>query len=164
MLVGPIDTVGGATIGGAVAGGVIGAAQWLVLRRRLPLSVLWVPVTAGGMALGLALAHVVLGDGTTTLPLLLRGLIVGAAIGATQAALLRRVLPTPTIWAAIVTVGWALAWPVSAAIGLDLTLKWAVFGSSGALAFQLATGLSLAYALRQAARAPAPAPARGSIA
>jgi hypothetical protein len=126
--------------------------------------VLWIPVTAGGMALGLALAHVVLGDGTTTLPLLLRGLIVGAAIGTAQAILLRRVLPTPTIWAAIVTVGWALAWPVSAAIGLDLTLKWAVFGSSGALAFQLATGLILAFLLRQSAVAVAPVPARGSTA
>jgi hypothetical protein len=164
LLVGPIDTVGGAAIGGAVAGAVIGAAQWLVLRRRLPLSVLWVPVTAGGMALGLALAHVVLGDGTTTLPLLLRGLIVGAVIGAVQAALLRRVLPIPTIWAAVVAVGWALAWPVSAAIGLDLTLKWAVFGASGALAFQLATGLMLAYLLRQSAVAVAPVAARGSMA
>ncbi len=157
LLVGPIDTVGAAAIGGAVAGGVIGAAQWLVLRRRLPLSVLWTPVTAGAMAL----AHVVLGDGTTTLLLLLRGLIVGAAIGAAQAALLRRVVPAPTIWAAVVTTGWALAWPISAAIGLDLTLKWAVFGASGALAFQLATGLMLACLLRR--NAPALAPARAVV-
>jgi hypothetical protein len=162
LLVGPIDTVGAAAIGGAVAGGVIGAAQWLVLRRRLPLSVLWIPVTAGAMALGLALAHLVLGDGTTTLPLLLRGLIVGAAIGAAQAALLRGVVRTPTIWAAIVPVGWALAWPISAGIGLDLTLKWAVFGASGALAFQLATGLILAHMLRRNAPALAPAIAGAS--
>ena len=43
LLVGPIETVGTAAIAGAVAGAAIGAAQWLVLRRRLPLSALWVP-------------------------------------------------------------------------------------------------------------------------
>src|SRR5689334_25377678 len=87
LLVGPIETVGAAVIAGAAAGGVIGGAQWLVLRRRLPLSALWVPATAGSMALGMALGHVLLGDATTQLPLLLRGLIVGAVIGAAQASL-----------------------------------------------------------------------------
>jgi hypothetical protein len=156
-LVGPIETVGSAAVAGAVAGGVIGAAQWLVLRRRLPLPAVWVPATAGGMALGTALGNLLLGDETTWLPLLLRGLIAGAAIGAAQAALLRGVLPTPAIWAGVVTLGWALGWAVSAAIGLDLALKWAVFGAAGSLAFQLATGLTLAYLLRRRARAPAPA-------
>ena len=161
LLVGPIESVGAALIAGAVAGGVIGAAQWLVLRRRIPLSALWVAVTAGGMAVGMALGQVVLGDSTTMQPLLLRGLVVGAAIGAAQVALLRGILPTP-MWAAVVTLGWPLAWAVSAAIGLDLTRNWAVFGSSGALFFQLATGLTLAYLLRQNAAALAPAPAVAS--
>src|SRR5207253_254726 len=35
---GSVESVGAALIAGAIAGGVIGAAQWLVLRRRLPLS------------------------------------------------------------------------------------------------------------------------------
>src|SRR5690349_5523998 len=74
-LVGPVDTVAGAAIAGAVAGGAIGAAQWMVLRWRLPLSALWVPATAGGMALGMALGHVLLGDDTALRPLLLRGLV-----------------------------------------------------------------------------------------
>ena len=55
-----------------------------------------------------------------------------------------------------------LAWAVSAAIGIDLTRNWAVFGSSGALIFQLATGLTLAYLLRRIAPAVAPAPAVAS--
>jgi hypothetical protein len=148
-LVGPIETVGTAAIAGAVAGGVIGTAQWLVLRRRLPLSVLWVPATAGGLAVGLALGHAVLGDDTTTSPLLLRGLIAGAAIGAAQAFLLRGVLPKPLVWAAVVTVGWALGWAVTAAAGVNLAPRWAVFGSTGAWAFQLVTGLTLAYLLRR---------------
>ena len=162
-LAGPIETVGAAAIAGAVAGGVIGGAQWLVLRRRLPLSPLWAPATAGGLALGLALGHTLLGDATTAVPLLGRGLVVGAAIGTAQAALLRGVLPTPAIWAAAVTLGWPLGWAVTAAFGIDLAAKWAVFGASGALAFQLATGLALAYLLRRNAPAPAPAPAEAPV-
>ena len=162
-LAGPIETVGAAALAGAVAGGVIGGAQWLVLRRRLPLTALWVPATAGGMALGLALGHALLGDATTALPLLVRGLAVGAAIGAAQAALLRGVLPTPAIWAAVVTLGWPLGWAVTAAFGIDLAAKWAVFGASGALTFQLATGLTLAYLLRRNAPALAPVPAEAPV-
>jgi hypothetical protein len=162
LLVGPIESVGAALIAGGVAGGVIGAAQWLVLRRRFPLSALWVPATAAGMALGMALGQVLLGHDTTMQLLLLRGLVVGAAIGAAQAALLRGVLPAPPIWAAVVTLGWPLAWAVSAAIGLDLTRNWAVFGSSGALMFQLATGLTLFYLLRRNAPVLVPAPAVAS--
>jgi hypothetical protein len=161
-LVGPVESVGAALIAGAVAGAVIGAAQWLVLRRRLPLSALWVPATAGGMSLGMALGQVLLGHDTTMQPLLLRGLVVGAAIGAAQGALLRGVLPTPTLWATVVTLGWPLGWAVSAAIGLDLTWNWAVFGASGALIFQLATGLTLFYLLRRNAPVLVPAPAMAS--
>ena len=166
LLVGPIESVGAALIAGGVAGGVIGAAQWLVLRRRLPLSALWVPATAAGMALGMALGQVLLGHDTTMQLLLLRGLVVGAAIGAARAALLRGVLPTAAIWAAVVTLSWPLAWAVSAAIGLDLTRNWAVFGASGALTFQFATGLTLFYLLRRNAPvlAPAPAPGLGPVA
>jgi hypothetical protein len=161
LLVGPIESVGSALIAGAVAGGVIGGAQWLVQRLRLAVSALWVPATAAAMALGMALGQILLGDSTAQLPLLLRGLIVGAAIGAAQAALLRGILPTHILWAAVVTVGWPLAWAVSAAIGIDLSRNWAVFGSSGALAFQVATGLTLAYLLRRSALAPTSAPAAG---
>jgi hypothetical protein len=148
-LLGPIETVGAAAIGGAVAGAAIGAAQWLVLRRRLPLSALWVAATAAGMAVGLTLGQVALGDDTTAVPLLLRGLLAGAGVGAAQAVLLRGVLRTPLVWAAVVTVGWALAWAVTAAFGVNLAQKWAVFGSSGALTFQLVTGLTLAYLVRR---------------
>jgi len=159
LLLGPIGTVGTAVIAGAVAGAAIGAAQWLVLRRRLPLSALWVLATACAMAIGLGLGHLLLGDNTAMPPLLLRGLIAGVAIGGVQAALLRGVLPTPWVWAAAVTVAWALGWAVTAAAGIDLPRKWAVFGASGALTFQLVTGLTLAYLLRRNDSAITPAPA-----
>jgi hypothetical protein len=154
-LAGPVQTPGSAALAGAVAGGVIGAAQWLALRRRLPLSPLWIPTTAAGMAVGVTLGHVLLGDDTSARPLLLRGLVVGAAIGASQAVVLRGVLPTPILWSAVVTVGWALGWAVTAATGVDLAPKWAVFGSTGSWAFQLATGLTLAFLLRRAVKQPA---------
>jgi hypothetical protein len=62
----------------------------------------------------------------------------------------------------VVTLGWPLAWAVSAGIGIDLSRNWAVFGSSGALAFQLATGLTLAYLLRQPGPTTAHVSARGA--
>jgi hypothetical protein len=123
-----------------------------------------VVATAGGMAVGMTLGQVVLGDDTASVPLLLRGLLTGAAIGVPQALLLRGVLPTPVIWAAVVTVGWAVAWSVTAAFGIDLARKWAVFGTSGALVFQLATGLTLAYLLGRSARTRAPGHARRPVA
>jgi hypothetical protein len=159
LLLGPIETAGTAAIAGAVAGAAIGVAQWLVLRRRLPLSAMWVLATACAMAIGLGLGHVLLGDDTALQPLLLRGVIVGMAIGAAQAALLRGVLPTPLVWAVVVTVAWGLGWAVTAAAGIDLPRKWAVFGASGALTFQLVTGLTLAYLLRRNDSAVTPAPA-----
>lgn len=159
LLVGPIESVSAALIAGAVAGGVIGGAQWLVLRLRLPLSALWVPATAVGMAVGMALGQVLLGDDTTMQLLLLRGLVVGGAIGASQEAVLRGLVPTPPVWAAVVTLGWPLAWAMSATIGIDLTRNWAVFGSSGALVFQLVAGLTLAYLLQRKGPVQVPVPA-----
>jgi len=158
LLLGPVEAVGAAALGGAVTGAAVGAAQWLVLRRRLPLSALWVAVTGAGMAVGMTLGQVIVGDDTATVPLLLRGLLTGAAIGIPQAVLLRAALRTPVIWAAVVTVAWAVAWAVTAAFGVDLARKWTVFGSSGALVFQAIAGLTLAYLLAQAARTRAPAP------
>jgi hypothetical protein len=160
-LVGPIESVGTAAVGGAIAGSVIGAAQWLVLRERLPISARWAPVTGGAMALGLVVGQAVLGDSISLQPLLLRGLLTGAAIGASQAVLLRGVLASPSIWGVVVTLAWPLGWAVTAAWGIDLAPKWAVFGSSGALTFQLVTGLTLAYLLRR--RAPALATAGTSV-
>jgi hypothetical protein len=63
-----------------------------------------------------------------------------------------------------VTVGWAVAWAVTAAFGVDLVRKWTVFGSSGALVFQLVSGLTPAYLLRQSARTRAPAHERLPVA
>jgi hypothetical protein len=125
----------------------------------LALSAVWVAATAGAMAVGVVLGQVLLGDDTAIQPLLLRALITGIAIGSAQAALLRGILPSSWVWAMTVAVAWALGWAVTAAAGIDLPRKWTVFGSSGALTFQLATDLTLAFLLRRNAAAIAPAPA-----
>jgi hypothetical protein len=57
-------------------------------------------------------------------------------------------LPQSVIWIGVVSLGWALGWFVTRAAGIDLSLKWYVFGMSGALAFQLLTGLVLYFLLR----------------
>jgi hypothetical protein len=71
-------------------------------------------------------------------------------IGVAQWIVLRQVLPLPqsVIWMGILSLGWALGWYVTRAAGIDLSPKWSVFGVSGALTFQLLTGLALYFLLR----------------
>ena len=52
------------------------------------------------------------------------------------------------VWALVVALGWAIGWMITRAAGIDLALQWSVFGSSGALMFQLLTGLTLAWLLQ----------------
>ncbi len=144
-LIGPITTPLAGALGGAVTGAVLGAVQWLALRRRLSLSPWWIAATALGMGLGLALGIALLGTSTDGAALPLRGLITGAGIGVAHSRLLRGYA---LAWAPIVALGWALGWMITRAVGVDLALQWTVFGSSGALTFQLLTGLTLAWMLR----------------
>lgn len=157
VLVGPIITPLAGALGGAVTGTVLGAVQWLALRRRLSLSPWWIAATALGMGIGLGLSIALLGTSTDGAALPLRGLITGAGIGVAQFVLLRSVSSRAPLWALIVTLGWALGWIITRAAGVDLTLQWSVFGSSGALTFQLLTGLTLAWMLRGNRVAASPA-------
>jgi hypothetical protein len=152
-LVGGVGSAAEGLLAGAATGAVVGAAQWLALSRRLPLSPWWIAATSAGMAAGMALGIQLLGTEMGSNAVLLRGLLTGAGIGLAQTLVLRRVTGNAPLWGAVVALGWALGWLTSTAAGVDLT-EWAVFGSIGAWAFQLLTGLTLAYLLR---RAPAPA-------
>ncbi|MCX6023416.1 MAG: hypothetical protein NTZ05_17140 [Chloroflexi bacterium] len=150
-IVGRIDTLGAAVAGGALTGAVVGAAQWLALRRRIPLSPAWIAATSLGMAGGLALGQLLLGSDTATPALLTRALLTGAAIGGVQTALLWNGGVRQPLWGPFIALCWAVGWTITQAVGVDLTLKWTVFGSSGAVTFQLLTGLGLAWMLRGAA-------------
>ena len=147
-LVGSVNTPIRALLGGAIAGATLGLIQWLILRSRLPVPIWWIVATSAGMAVGLALSTVFLGSETAGNPLLWRGLITGACMGAAQWLILRPILPQSFIWIAVVGVSWAIGWLVTRSAGIDLSPKWSVFGVSGALAFQLITGLALYYLLR----------------
>jgi hypothetical protein len=135
---------------------VLGAVQWLALRRRLPLSPWWIAVTALGMGLGFALSIALLGTSTDGAALPLRGLITGVSIGLAQYVLLRGVSGRAPVWVLIVALGWALGWIITRAVGIDLSQQWTVFGSSGAIVFQLLTALTLSWMLRLGRAAPKP--------
>ncbi len=137
-----------ALIGGAATGAVIGLAQWLVLRQRLSLTPWWIAITAAGMSVGLALGVGLLGIDTTGTTLLLRGLITGVGIGLAQFLMLRTVAKRAPAWPVVVTLSWAIGWIITRAAGIDLTPNFTVFGSTGAWAFQLLTGLTLVWILR----------------
>jgi hypothetical protein len=137
-------------IGGAATGVVIGLAQWLALRRRVALTPWWIAATALGMGTGLALGIALLGIDTAGSTLPLRGLVTGAGIGIAQFALLYGGTTRAFVWPLVVAGGWAIGWLVTRAAGVDLALNWSVFGSAGALTFQLLTGFALAWMLPQA--------------
>ena len=150
-LVGAVTTPVRGILAGAIAGATLGLVQWLVLRSRLPsLSIWWAVAMSVGMAVGLAISTVLLGSETAGNELLWRAAVTGLCIGIAQYIFLRQVLPLPqsVIWIGVVAVGWAVGWFVTRAAGIDLSFKWSVFGVSGALTFQLLTGLALYFLLR----------------
>ena len=151
----PVTTPVRALIAGAIGGAALGLIQWLILKSRLPsLSIWWVAATSIGMAVGLAIGTAFLGSETAGNELLWRGAITGLCIGIAQWIILRQVLPLPQsiIWIGVVSLGWALGWFVTRAAGIDLSLKWYVFGMSGALTFQFLSGLALYFLLHSPKR------------
>ena len=146
--VGSVSTPVVALLAGAIAGATLGLIQWLILRSRLSLPIWWIVATSVGLGVGLAISTIFLGSETAGNPLLWRGLITGASMGLAQWLLLRPIVPQSIVWIVVVAVGWAIGWSVTRSAGIDLTPKWSVFGISGALTFQLLTGLVLYYLLR----------------
>ncbi len=106
------------------------------------------PVRALGMAVGLAISTVLLGSETGGNELLWRAAITGLCMGIAQWIVLRQVLPQSIIWIGVMAVAWAVGWFVTRSAGIDLSYKWSVFGASGALVFQLLTGLALYFLFR----------------
>lgn len=143
-----------AAVAGIIAGALIGAAQLLALGRDAGWR--WLAASIVGMGAGSALAAVVTGAGTTTPALVTSGFITGAVVGAAQGIAMRRGLPTAALWAATVSISWALGWLVTANVIVDAGRAYIIFGSSGALVVTLATGLVLRRILGPAARRRGP--------
>ncbi|WP_420593497.1 hypothetical protein [Deinococcus sp.] len=148
-VVGGIDTPLQGLIGGVASGAVLGTVQWLALRGSLPISPRWILASAAGLGLGLALGVGVLGTETAGAALPLRGAVTGLLLGAAQAVVLRTVAPSLALrWLIAVPLGWALGWTVTRAAGVDLSPDFSTFGASGAVCFQVLTGLALRWRYR----------------
>jgi hypothetical protein len=141
LLVCAVDSPVRAALAGLLTGAMIGSAQWLVLRPVLALDLRWPLFTAAAMAVGLTIAHIVGGTETSGNSLLIRAVITGLVIGLAQWLLLRDLVPMSGWWIVVIGAAWAVAWTVTRAIGVDMAQNWSVFGSSGAIVFQILTAL-----------------------
>ena len=140
---GRLDSPAAALVGGALAGAVIGAGQWLLLRRVLPGATWWIGATAIGQAIGLALGAALVDYGTEPRDLAIQGAITGLATGAFQAIVLRRGGVAGLWWALAMCPLWALGWIVTWAAGIDVDQQFYNFGASGAIVFTLLSGMLL---------------------
>jgi hypothetical protein len=133
-VVGRVDSPGPAITGGAITGAILGFAQWLGMRRTGPSPVAWIIATAVGFAVGLGLGAAAAGYGTNVGALATQGVICGAVIGATQAAVLYRQLGRIVlVWPVVLSGLWALGWTITASAGIDVEAQYTSFGSSGAI-------------------------------
>jgi hypothetical protein len=150
-VVGPVDEVWTAAAAGAIAGLVIGAAQWLAL-RRIGADARWIAATAVGLAVGLGLAFAVFDYGDTVGDLAVVGAVSGLGIGIAQWWLLRGLVNGSLAWIPATSVAWALGWTVTTAIGVDPDDRWANPGLSGAATITLLLGVVLWILARSGSR------------
>ena len=147
LVINGVDSVGTALAGGLIAGAVIGTAGWFVLRQQV--SWLWIPATAAGMALGLAVGAGLVDFGIDRGDLLLMGAVTGLGVGVLQALVLMRHGVAGAFWWALANPpAWALGWLVTSyVITANVKEQFAVFGGSGAIVFGVLTWLLLAVLL-----------------
>ena len=138
-IAGPIDAVWVAVAAGAIAGLAIGAAQWLVL-RRIGIDARWIALTGVGLGVGLGVGVAIFDYGTSTGDLALLGAVSGFCMGAAQWPVLREHVGASLLWIPGIAAFWALGWTITTSIGVDVELKWAVFGASGAVTVALLSG------------------------
>lgn len=146
-LVDRVDGLGPAFVGGAITGAILGAVQWLGLRRYGLRPLPWIVATGTGFAVGLAAGASAVDYRTHIGALATQGAICGAAVGVAQGAvLLRRLGRTAFAWPPALAALWALGWTITTAAGIDVEAQYTVFGSSGALVVTACTSV-LALAL-----------------
>ena len=139
---GPVDSTWSAVLAGLAAGLVIGAAQWLAL-RRIGIDTRWILATAGGLAVGLGLGLAIFGYGETVGDMWIVGAVSGLGIGIAQWPLLHGLVKGSIAWIPATAAAWALGWTVTTAIGVDPDDRWAVFGLSGSATCTLLLGAVL---------------------
>ncbi len=149
LAVGPVDSVGAALAGGMIAGAVVGAAQWLALRRVVPW--IWIAATSIGMGVGLTLGSALVDYDISRVDLMLMGAVTGAVAGGLQALVLARQGFSGAAWWAVANpLAWALAWLVSSyVISANIDERFTNFGASGCLLYALLTGVLLEVLFRR---------------
>jgi hypothetical protein len=131
LVAGRVDSVSAAVLGGVVTGAGIGAAQWALLRRR-GVGVGWLPATAVGLGVGLAVGAALVSYRTDITSLVVMGAVSGLGVGLAQGAMLgntKRMLG----WAAATAALWAVGWSVTTAGGISVDNQFVVFGAYGAI-------------------------------
>jgi hypothetical protein len=150
ILVGPVSNPVTAALAGAITGAALGLVQWLLLRQQSSVSMVWILATSLGMAIGLSLSVALLGSEMNNL--LWRALVTGLCVGFAQALIIRFDLSLSTaqavVWLTTISLGFVLGWFITRSVGVDLSPKWSVFGSTGAWAFQILTGTIMFFLLR----------------
>lgn len=147
-LAGPVDDLLAALVGGAVTGLVVGAGQSLA-GRGIVAPARWVPATAVGVALGLALGAAAVGYRTGLADLAVMGLLTGLPLGVAQALALPRSVRRRWLWALTTPLLWGLGWVVTTLVGVDVEAQYTIFGSTGAVTFSALSGLVLHGLLRR---------------
>jgi hypothetical protein len=147
-LIGHMDTAVDGVFGGAIAGALIGAAQFVALRQRLPLTWRWIAVTSIGLALGVGLSAALFGTATTPEAILLRAPLTGLLVGSAQWFGLRQFVQRAHVWIPALALTYTAAWYLtSLVIGASINEGFYIFGASGALLHQALTGLVLLWLL-----------------
>lgn len=149
-LTGPVNALLPALSGGLLAGLAIGGAQYLALRDRLPDAAWWIPSTAVAHAIGLAAGSALVGYQTGMTQLAVQGAVTGLALGMAQGLVLRRSVSGWLWWQLALPFLWALGWVVTTAAQVQVEEQFTNFGSLGALAFTLLSGLLLGRLLSNA--------------
>jgi hypothetical protein len=149
LVVDGVDSVGAALAGGLIAGVIIGAAEWLALRRWV--SWHWIPATSIGMAAGLTAGAALVDYGISRGDIVLMGVVTGVGVGVLQALVLARRGVSGALWWAVANPpAWGLGWLITSyVISSNVKERFTNFGAGGALVFGLLTWLVLAVLLRE---------------
>jgi hypothetical protein len=139
---GPVDDLVAAVLGGVVTGLVLGAGQYLAARGAVR-PARWIPATALGMAVGLAIGAAAVGYRTSLADLALMGVLTGVPLGIAQALALPPTLRRRWLWAVTTPVLWGLGWTVTTLGGIAVDEQFTIFGAYGAIAFSAFSGLVL---------------------
>jgi hypothetical protein len=161
IIAGPVlDPVSG-LLAGSVAGVMIAAAQWLALQAypqpaagskatrasMTGLATKWAAATAVGLSIGVAAGAALVDYRTGVADLAAMGFVTGTSVGALQAWALKDRVRASWRWLMLSPPLWAASWLITLAIGIDVSLHWAVFGASGALFYTVVTGVALRFLL-----------------